>query len=183
MNIVLATGGFDPLHKGHIEYLMAAKELGDYLIVGVNSDEWLRRKKGQAFMSELDRFAIVSALACVDEVVLFDDADGSACDAIETVKSMYPKAEIIFANGGDRTSENIPEQAVYGDEITFVFGVGGDDKANSSSWLLNAWSGRMRRMERERITAILAAERDEWVKPGSFSYRNALNELIGKIND
>lgn len=180
---VLATGGFDPLHKGHIEYLLAAKTLGDRLIVGINSDEWLKRKKGQAFMSELDRFAVVSALGCVDEVIFFDDGDGSACDAIEVVKTQYPDDHIVFVNGGDRTSENIPEQAVYGDEIDFVFGVGGNDKANSSSWLLNSWAGRERRKERDRITNILAAERDNWVKPGSFSYRNALDLLIGKIND
>ena len=80
--IVLITGGFDPLHSGHIAYIKAARELGDSLIVGVNSDEWLRRKKGQEFMPWEERATIISALQDVDRVINFDDIDNSAKDAI-----------------------------------------------------------------------------------------------------
>ena len=77
-NIVLVTGGFDPLHSGHIEYFKAAKELGDELHVGVNSDEWLTNKKGRPFMPFKDRATIIENLSCVDKVLSFDDSDGSA---------------------------------------------------------------------------------------------------------
>ena len=138
MKIVIATGGFDPIHSGHIAYLKAAKELGNWLLVGVNSDDWLERKKGRAFMPIEERLSIVYNLKSVDAVKEFDDADGSACSLIEWVKSQFPYAtEIIFANGGDRTQENIPEMSVEG--VTFAFGVGGEDKANSSSWILEEW--------------------------------------------
>jgi cytidyltransferase-like protein len=137
MKIVVATGGFDPVHSGHIQYLQAAKKLGDLLFVGVNSDAWLERKKGRAFMPVQERRAILQALTGVDAVYEFDDADGSACFLLERVKKDYPWAEIIFANGGDRTANNIPEMRVEG--VEFVFGVGGEDKANSSSWILQEW--------------------------------------------
>jgi cytidyltransferase-like protein len=138
MKIVIVTGGFDPIHSGHISYLNAARELGDWLLVGVNSDAWLERKKGRAFMPVEERLAIVYNLKSVDAVKEFNDSDGSACTLIEWVKSQFPYAtEIIFANGGDRTRENIPEMRVDG--VTFAFGVGGEDKANSSSWILEEW--------------------------------------------
>jgi cytidyltransferase-like protein len=137
MKIVLVTGGFDPLHSGHIAYFNAAKELGDKLYVGLNSDAWLQRKKGAPFMPWAERAAIVAALHVVDRVIEFDDADGSSCAAIEAVKQISPNAEIIFANGGDRTKDNIPEMRVSG--VQFEFGVGGEDKKNSSSWILQEW--------------------------------------------
>jgi cytidyltransferase-like protein len=139
MKIVLVTGGFDPLHSGHIEYFKAAKQLGDVLVVGLNSDEWLQRKKGRAFMHVYEREQIVSALQVVDRVVCYPDADGSSKNAITGVRKMYPDATIIFANGGDRTQQNIPEMDVDDDNIEFVFGVGGTNKANSSSWILEEW--------------------------------------------
>jgi cytidyltransferase-like protein len=137
MKIVLVTGGFDPLHSGHIAYFNAARALGDKLYVGLNSDAWLQRKKGAPFMPWAERAAIVAALHVVDRVIEFDDADGSSCAAIEAVKQLNPNAEIIFANGGDRTRDNIPEMRVSG--VQFEFGVGGDDKKNSSSWILQEW--------------------------------------------
>ncbi len=139
--IVLITGGFDPLHSGHIAYIKAARELGDKLIVGINSDEWLRRKKGQEFMSWEERSIIVSNLQDVDRVINFDDSDNSAKDAIRKVRSIYPDAQIIFANGGDRTKENILEMDLLSEmlHLEFVFGVGGEDKKNSSSWILQEW--------------------------------------------
>lgn len=137
MKIVIVTGGFDPIHSGHIAYLNAARNLGDMLIVGINSDAWLERKKGRAFMPFAERESIIFNLKSVDTVYSFDDTDGSACDLLKTIKQKYPNDEIIFANGGDRTQDNIPEMSVEG--VTFAFGVGGENKANSSSWILEDW--------------------------------------------
>jgi len=137
MKIVIVTGGFDPLHSGHIAYFKSARTLGDRLIVGLNSDEWLTRKKGRPFMPLQERMAIVGNLAVVDEVIVYNDDDGSSVDAIRLIKARYPTADIVFANGGDRTKENIPEM-VFND-VEFVFGVGGEDKKNSSSWILEDW--------------------------------------------
>lgn len=137
--IVLVTGGFDPVHSGHIAYFKAARTLGDMLIVGLNSDEWLIRKKGASFMPWNERLCIINNLSMVDEVYTFDDEDGSARHFIQQVRSHYPNATLIFANGGDRTKDNIPEMDVQDDNIEFVFGVGGEDKKNSSSWILQEW--------------------------------------------
>ncbi len=137
--IVLVTGGFDPLHSGHIAYFKAAKELGDILIVGANSDEWLCRKKGQAFMPWPERAEIISNIVGVDRVINFDDTDGTANDAILKTRKIFPNDKIIFANGGDRTVNNIPEMDIVDENIEFIFSVGGDDKKNSSSWILQEW--------------------------------------------
>ena len=137
--IVLCTGGYDPLHSGHIAYFNAAKALGDYLVVGLNSDEWLTRKKGRPFMDIYERARIIESLAVVDKVVCYPDADGSSKNTITGVRAMYPDTKIIFANGGDRTKENIPEMDLVDDNLEFAFGVGGENKANSSSWILEEW--------------------------------------------
>jgi len=139
MKIVLVTGGFDPLHSGHLSYFRAARQLGDRLIVGLNSDAWLERKKGRAFMPMSERRAIVGSLKDVDATIVYNDDDGSSRDAIVQVRQGYPDADIIFANGGDRTPDNIPEMDLAGSRLEFVFGVGGEDKANSSSWILEEW--------------------------------------------
>ncbi len=141
MNIVLVTGGFDPLHSGHIAYFKEAKKLGDKLIVGVNSDDWLTRKKGRPFMPFKERIAIIRELDVVDDIISFDDSDNSACGAIYKSMATNGRCKIIFANGGDRTQTNSPEYTTYGDHasVEFVFGVGGDDKINSSSWILEEW--------------------------------------------
>ena len=137
MKVVIVTGGFDPLHSGHISYLNHADHLGDHLVVGLNSDDWLTRKKGRAFMPWRERMVVLDNLHMVDEVIDFNDDDGSSIDAILKVKNKYPNSQIIFANGGDRTATNIPEMSVP--DITFEFGVGGEDKKNSSSWILQEW--------------------------------------------
>jgi cytidyltransferase-like protein len=139
MKVVLVTGGFDPLHSGHIAYFKAARELGDKLVVGVNSDAWLTRKKGRPFMPGGERISIIQNLTMVDHCVLFDDDDNTSKEAIKNVRMMYPDAHIIFANGGDRTSDNIPEMDTDVENISFVFGIGGENKANSSSWILDEW--------------------------------------------
>ena len=138
MITIVATGGFDPIHSGHIEYLKDASSYGTRLVVGVNSDDWLKKKKGRYFMPWEERAAIVGALGFVDEVMAFDDSDGSAIDCLEQVKALYPNDTIVFVNGGDRTSDNIPEMTVEG--IEFEFGIGGENKKNSSSWILKEWS-------------------------------------------
>jgi D-beta-D-heptose 7-phosphate kinase/D-beta-D-heptose 1-phosphate adenosyltransferase len=139
MKIVLCTGGFDPVHSGHIRYFKAARSLGDMLIVGINSDEWLERKKGRAFMPWNERLCIVNNLSMVDEVYTFDDEDDSARAFIRQVRAHYPDAELIFANGGDRTKDNIPEMDVQDTNLTLAFGIGGEDKKNSSRWILEEW--------------------------------------------
>lgn len=136
--VVLVSGGFDPLHSGHIQYLQAARQLGDMLVVGVNSDAWLERKKGRAFMPANERIILIQNLKMVSHCILFNDDDGTAMEAIRNVKMMYPNSHIIFANGGDRTETNIPEMAEP--DVEFVFGVGGSEKVNSSSWILNEWN-------------------------------------------
>ena len=138
MKIVVVSGGFDPIHSGHISYFKSARGLGDMLIVALNSDQWLENKKGKFFMPFEERKLIIENLSCVDNVIAFeDDHIGSAGNALIKVKNSYPNETIIFANGGDRNKENIPEMSVEG--IEFIFSVGGDDKKNSSSWILKKW--------------------------------------------
>ena len=137
--IVLITGGFDPLHSGHIAYFKSAKQLGDILVVGVNSDAWLTRKKGAPFLPYKERAEIVRNIVGVDFVIDFEDTDGSAKHALWMVRQSYPQDLIVFANGGDRTQTNIPEMNSGIDNVEFVFGVGGENKMNSSSWILQEW--------------------------------------------
>ena len=138
--IVLVTGGFDPLHSGHIAYFKAARKLGDMLIVGINSDNWLTRKKGRAFMPIWERDQIIKELGIVDMTVMVaDDADNSCTTFIQETLTLFPDDEIVFANGGDRTQDNIPEMKITDPRLSFIFGVGGENKANSSSWILEEW--------------------------------------------
>tara|TARA_Y100000593_G_scaffold75202_1_gene138691 strand:+ start:1143 stop:1541 length:399 start_codon:yes stop_codon:yes gene_type:complete len=106
MKTVVASGYFDPLHVGHIEYLELASKLGDRLVVIVNSDHQASLKKGKSFMSEEDRVKIVSSLRFVDEVFLSIDLDASVC---ESIRAVNPDT---FAKGGDRFSSEIPEAKV-----------------------------------------------------------------------
>jgi cytidyltransferase-like protein len=139
--IVLITGGFDPLHSGHIELINSASKLGK-VVVGLNSDDWLTRKKGSAFLCFEERKQIVENLKNVMLVIDFDDIDNSARNAIEKVKIMFPNNKIIFGNGGDRTISNIPEKELFENDtqIEFVFEIGGSNKKNSSSWILSNWT-------------------------------------------
>ena len=139
MRIVAVSGGFDPIHSGHLAMLRQAAAMGDRLVVGVNSDAWLTRKKGKPFMDIEERKAIVLAIKWVDSVWDFDDSDGTACDFLNRVKNYYQiKAnDFVFANGGDRVESNNAELGVEG--WRFVYGIGGSDKKNSSSKLLKDW--------------------------------------------
>lgn len=130
MKKVAASGYFNPLHKGHVEYLEKAKQLGDYLIVIVNSDHQRALKNSKEFMDEDERMEIVSALRCVDEVILSIDKDGTVCDTLALIKPD------VFAKGGDRFTTEIPEAKICQElGIQMVDGLG--NKIQSSSWLLN----------------------------------------------
>ena len=125
MKVVAVSGYFDPIHVGHLEYLKMAKSLGDKLVVIINSDYQAGLKKGKSFMPEEDRLEIVQALRCVDEVFLSIDKDKSVCKSLEHLKPN------IFANGGDRSLEEIPETAVMKKyNIEMVDGLG--EKIRSS---------------------------------------------------
>ena len=126
MKIVVTSGYFDPLHVGHLECLELARKLGDKLIVIVNSDLQAKLKKGKSFMNEQDRLKIVSALKCVDEVFLSIDKDKTQCESLKYLKPH------IFAKGGDRMIDEIPESKICGDlGIKIVDGLG--QKIRSSS--------------------------------------------------
>ena len=140
-NIVLVTGGFDPLHSGHVSYFKNAKKEGDELWVGLNSDNWLIRKKGRPFLRINERKEIIENLVMVDKVILFDDEDNSSNDAIsKCLDSISVEDTLIFANGGDRNQKNIPELEAFStnSQIKFIFEVGGG-KRNSSSKILKEW--------------------------------------------
>ena len=126
--VSLVTGGFDPIHSGHISYFERAKDLSNYLVVGINTNEWLTRKKGQYFLPWIERAEIIRHLDMVDAVISWDDADDSALGAI--AKCLEISEKVIFCNGGDRTKTNIPEQKGYDDDprVEFVYGTGGEDK-------------------------------------------------------
>lgn len=133
--IVAVSGGFDPVHVGHIRLFQESKKLGNKLVVILNNDNWLKQKKGFVFMPEKERKEIIEAFGCVDKVVLTSHSkkskDMSVCRELQEIRPD------IFANGGDRKITNIPEVAVCKDiKCKMVFNVGGD-KIQSSSWLLD----------------------------------------------
>ena len=139
MVIALITGGFDPIHVGHIRLIQEAGKIGR-VVVGLNSDQWLKTKKGMHFMPFEERKAIVEQMQGVVLATGFNDTDGTAIDAIRVVQNMFPNESIIFCNGGDRTDKNIPEHDFcVKNNVEMRFEVGGG-KANSSSWLLSNWS-------------------------------------------
>ena len=142
----LVTGGFDPIHSGHISYFKRAKDLSNYLVVGINTEEWLTRKKGQYFQSWKERAEIIRHLDMVDAVISWDDKDDSACGAI--AKCLAIAETVIFANGGDRGKGNTPEIDEYDvhPNVEFAWGIGGDDKMNSSSWILHGYFERQKKL-------------------------------------
>ena len=146
-SVIILSGGFDPIHKGHMRMFREASNLGHQVIIGLNSDEWLTRKKGKPFMKFYERKEIL-------EGIKFDDSDDTAKALISQVRSTYNGGmfhhdylnnnptgrsdyEIYFANGGDRTTDNVPEQSVCEKlDVTMLWGIGGG-KIQSSSWLIN----------------------------------------------
>lgn len=136
----IVSGGFDPIHEGHIEMIAASAAASDGVIVLANSDAWLCRKKGKNFYSIKTRKVILEHIKGVIDVLEFDDSDGSASDGILNARNKYPDAHLVFANGGDRQEGNIAETEMCKKcGVDMVFGVGGDYKANSSSWILKEW--------------------------------------------
>ena len=145
--VSLVTGGFDPIHSGHLRYFERAKDLSGYLVVGVNTNEWLTKKKGQYFLPWVERADIISHLDMVDAVITVPDDDkGSACGAI--AKCLEISEQVIFCNGGDRIKSNIPEVLGYSDDprVYFKYGIGGEEKENSSSWILRGYFDRQRKL-------------------------------------
>jgi len=137
----IVSGGFDPIHEGHIAMIKASAEASDGVIVLVNSDNWLCRKKGKNFQNMTTRKTILENIKGVIDVLEFDDSDNSASDGIRKARQKYPDIHLVFANGGDRGKDNIPEIPVCNEcNVDLVFGVGGTNKANSSSWLLDNWN-------------------------------------------
>ena len=145
--VSLVTGGFDPIHSGHISYFARAKDFSDFLVVGINTEEWLTNKKGQYFQSWVERADIIRHLRMVDAVITVPDDDkGSACGAI--AKCLEIADTVVFCNGGDRGKTNTPEIDKYGDtpRVQFEFGIGGEDKKNSSSWILKGYFERQQKL-------------------------------------
>ena len=138
----MVSGGFDPVHIGHVSMIKHATKIGG-VIVAVNSDEWLLRKKGYVFMPWAERAEIMNTFKGVTKVTELDDSDGTVCEAIRRMKPD------IFANGGDRTDKNTPEMAVCNElGIEIIWGIGGE-KIQSSSELVKS-SGLREQKQNER---------------------------------
>jgi D-beta-D-heptose 7-phosphate kinase/D-beta-D-heptose 1-phosphate adenosyltransferase len=127
---IMVSGGFDPVHVGHIRMILEASKYGDVIVVA-NSDDWLFRKKGFVFMEFEQRAEVLSSIKGVILVSGVDDSDGTVREAIRRLKPD------IFANGGDRKKHNTPEQFICEElGIEMLWGIGGENKANSSSELV-----------------------------------------------
>ena len=138
-NVIIVSGGFDPVHKGHIRMFREAANLGHQVIIGLNSDEWLTRKKGKPFMKWEERAEILESCKFVTQVLSMDDSDDTASDIIKQVANLYKNQNmnIYFANGGDRKKGNVPELDTCKNlNVVMLWGIGGG-KIQSSSWLIN----------------------------------------------
>jgi cytidyltransferase-like protein len=136
-DIIVLSGGFDPPHVGHVRMFQDAKNKAKRVFIGVNSDEWLMRKKGYVFMPWIERAEVVAGFDGVDEIYRFKDADNTANDLLLRIRKENPYAKIAFGNGGDRTKQNTPETETCKEiDITMIWEVGGSFKAQSSSTLV-----------------------------------------------
>ena len=141
--ISIVSGGFDPLHPGHIMMMKDCLKFSNYLIVGINSNKWLINKKGNYFMDIQHRIYVVSSLNVVNETMEFEDDDkGSANNLLIKIRNKYSNDKIIFANGGDRSdsSKILEFETAKQYNIDLKFGIGGSHKESSSSDLLKRWS-------------------------------------------
>lgn len=139
-NIILISGGFDPIHSGHIQLIKEASNFGE-IVVLLNSDEWLKNKKGKEFLNFNERKIIMLALKYVIDVIDFNDSDNTCIEGIKKAIIKYSKKNIIFANGGDRNSSTTPETLFCkNNNIQMIWEIGGNKKSNSSSWILKKWS-------------------------------------------
>jgi cytidyltransferase-like protein len=138
-DIILVSGGFDPIHSGHIKLINDANKYGDVVVL-LNSDAWLRNKKGKEFLSFDERKIIMQNIKGVLDVLDFDDSDQSCVDGILKAKKQFQNNIIKFANGGDRNNSTTPEKEFCDkNNIETLFGIGGNNKSNSSSWILKKW--------------------------------------------
>ena len=138
-DIILVSGGFDPIHSGHIKLINEANKYGDVVVL-LNSDEWLKNKKGKAFLPLSERKIIMQNIKGVIDVIEFDDSDRTCLDGIKIAKSRFKKNLLKFANGGDRNNDTTPEiEFCENNNIETLFGIGGSNKSNSSSWILSKW--------------------------------------------
>ena len=137
-DVIVLSGGFDPMHIGHLRMIQESAKMAEIVIAGVNSDEWLMRKKGYVFMPHEERVEMVQGTRGVSKAMAFDDDDNSACDLLRRVRALWPNFKVAFANGGDRTADNIPEVPVADElDVHLIWGVGGG-KVQSSSDLVSA---------------------------------------------
>ena len=149
-DVVVLSGGFDPMHVGHLRMIQESAKMAEIVIVGVNSDEWLMRKKGYIFMPHEERVEMVQGTRGVSKAMAFDDDDNSACDLLRQVRALWSSVRVAFANGGDRTSDNIPEIPVAEElGVHLIWGVGGG-KVQSSSDLVDGLVGTNVRMYKEK---------------------------------
>ena len=139
-DIILVSGGFDPIHSGHIKLINEANKYGDVVVL-LNSDQWLRNKKGKEFLPIDERKMIMQNIKGVIDVIEFDDSDRTCINGLKKAKSKYNHKVVKFANGGDRNGKTTPE-TIFCEQnnIQTLWGVGGDNKSNSSSWILKNWN-------------------------------------------
>ena len=138
-DIILVSGGFDPIHSGHIKLINDANKYGDVVVL-LNSDAWLRNKKGREFLPFDERKIIMQNIKGVLDVLDFDDSDNTCIDGLRKAKQKYTNSIIKFANGGDRNDETTPETVFCNqNNIEALWGIGGNNKSNSSSWILKKW--------------------------------------------
>ena len=141
-DIILVSGGFDPIHRGHIALIQEAAKLGDVVVL-LNSDNWLQEKKGKEFLPFKEREIIMSSIKKVIDVISFDDSDKTCINGIKKALLKYPSHNVKFANGGDRNNTTTPNQeTIFCNEnnVEVLWGIGGKQKANSSSWILKRWN-------------------------------------------
>ena len=138
-DIVLVSGGFDPVHSGHIKLIQEASKYGSVVVL-LNSDKWLQKKKGIEFLPFNERATIMMALKNVIDVISCGNKDDTCLDGINKAIRKYNDCKIKFANGGDRNDKSTPESIFcLENNIELLWGIGGQDKSNSSSWILKKW--------------------------------------------
>ena len=141
-DIILVSGGFDPIHSGHIKLIEDAGTYGEVVVL-LNSDNWLKNKKGKAFLPFEERKIIMLAIKKVIDVIEFDDQDKTCVDGIRIALKKYDQKNLKFANGGDRNTDTTPEiDFCNKNNVEMLFGIGGSDKSNSSSWILRKWNDK-----------------------------------------